>query len=79
MIGNRQINKLIVKSPDSFKVSCVVEGVATQQQQLDQVPRDVASWFIRVIRVISYQISQRVSHIQICQSYRSNPSHQIDD
>ena len=46
---NRQI---IVKSPDSFKVSCVVEGVATQQQQLDQVPRDVAAWFIRVIRVI---------------------------
>ena len=30
----------------------MVEGVATQQQQLDQVPRDVASWFIRVIKFV---------------------------
>ena len=30
----------------------MVEGVATQQQQLDQVPRDVATWFIRVIKFV---------------------------
>ena len=58
----------------------MVEGVATQQQQLDQVPRDVASWFIKSHQSYQrYQVSHRVSHIQICQSHRSHPSHHIDD
>ena len=46
----------------------MVEGVAAQQQQLDQVPRDVAAWFITVIKFVKVIRVIRVITLMIAQS-----------
>ena len=49
------VAKLLLHHPDRLEICCVIKCVASQQQQLDQISRDVATCNVNIIKRSSYE------------------------